>query len=260
MRTLLSLIIIVTGITGMAFAQVQTEVIEYDQGGVTLEGTLVWDGAVDGPRPGVLVVHQWMGPGAHELQSATRLAELGYAAFIADIYGQGVRPADSAEAAAQAGKYRADRALMRERAAAGLQVLKAQSVVDPARTAAIGYCFGGGVVLELARSGAGVNAVVSFHGNLDTPDPAAAADITAEVLVLHGADDPHVPAEQVAAFMDEMRNAGVSWEFVAYGNAVHAFTDERLGTDNSTGAAYNAKAAARSWQAMANLFAEVFGE
>jgi dienelactone hydrolase len=147
---------------------------------------------------------------------------------------------------------------MRARAQAGLAQLKAQPQVDATRTAAIGYCFGGGVVLELARSGANLSAVVSFHGNLDTPNPADAANINGKVLACHGAADPHVPPEQVAAFADEMNAAGVDWQLIMYGNAVHAFTDWGAGDDTSQGVAYNEAADLRSWADMQQFFGEVF--
>jgi len=199
-----------------------------------------------------------MGLSDYEKNRARMLAELGYVAFCADIYGQGVRPHSYEEAAAQAGKFRADRALMRARAQAGLDKLKAQPLVDTTRTAAIGYCFGGGVVLELARSGADLSAVVSFHGNLDTPNPADAANINCMVLACHGAADPHVPLDQVVAFANEMNSAGVDWELNMYGNAVHSFTDWGAGDDTSQGVAYNEAADQRSWTDMQQLFAEVF--
>jgi dienelactone hydrolase len=233
-------------------AAIKTEVIEYGHGDVVLEGYLAYDDAIQGKRPGVMVVHEWMGLGSHVQQRAHQLAEMGYIAFAADIYGKGIRPQDRAEAGKQATIYRSNRQLMRERARAGVQVLQNHALVDSNRIAAIGYCFGGGVALELARSGADVAGVVSFHGNLDTPDPQDAKNIKAKVLVLHGADDPVVPDEQIAAFREEMRQAKVDWQFIAYGNAVHGFTNP----DND--AAYNEKADRRSWAAMQQFFAEIF--
>ena len=150
-------------------AAIQSKTIEYQQGGATLEGVLVWDDAVSGPRPGVLVVHQWLGLTDYEKHRATMLAQLGYVAFCADIYGQDVRPKNVAEAGAEAGKYKSNRALLRARVNAGLEQLKKSGLVDPKRVAAIGYCFGGTTVLELARSGAEMNGIVSFHGGLDSP-------------------------------------------------------------------------------------------
>jgi dienelactone hydrolase len=240
-----------------ASAKVRTETVTYRQGDTVLEGYLAWDDARRGRRPGVMVVHEWTGIGPYVQKRARQLASLGYVAFAADIYGKGVRPTTPKAAAAEAGKYRGDRALMRARARAGLDWLRGHRLVDPRRIAAIGYCFGGGVVLELARSGAPVAGVVSFHGNLDTPNPADARAIRGKVLVLHGADDPHVPPAQIAAFQQEMRQAGVDWQMVFYGGAVHSFTNPASGDDPKRGVAYNAAADRRSWAAMRAFFDEV---
>jgi len=163
-------------------------------------------------------------------------------AFAIDIYGKGIRPADANEAGKQAVIYRSDRQLMCRRVAAGLEEAKQLSFVDQNRIAAIGYCFGGGVVLETARSGADLKGVVSFHGNLDTPNPEDAKNIKARVLVLHGADDPYVPQEMVSAFRDEMRNTKVDWQMTIYGSAMHDFTNPDNGSDPSKRAAYNKQA------------------
>jgi dienelactone hydrolase len=240
-----------------SWGKVQTQVIEYRDGDVVLEGYLAWDDAVQGPRPGVLVVHQWKGLGDYEKRRARELAGLGYAAFAVDMYGKGVRPESNEEAGKLAGMFKNDRALTRTRATAGLKVLTSNQRTAGQPVAAMGYCFGGMVALELARSGAPVAGTVSFHGTLDTPEPKDAAHIRGKVLVLHGADDPHVPPPQVEAFQKEMRDAGVDWQFVAYGGAVHAFTDSGAGNDPSLGAAYNANADRRSWQAMKDFFDEV---
>jgi len=148
--------------------------------------------------------------------------------------------------------------LLRTRVNAGLDVLRKHQLTDPKRIAAIGYCFGGTTVIELARSGADIAGVVSFHGALDSPNPADGKNIRCRVLALHGADDPFVPAKDVAAFEEEMRQAGVDWQLVKYGRAVHSFTDWNAGNDNSKGAAYNEKADHRSWEAMKEFFAEIF--
>jgi dienelactone hydrolase len=239
-----------------AFAELRSEVVPYRQGDATLEGYLVYDDSFQGPRPGVLVFHEWWGLQPFEQERADRLARLGYVAFAADIYGKGVRAKDRQEAARLATIYKSDRKLMRARARAALEVLEAQKLADRHRLAAMGYCFGGTVALELARSGADVAAVATFHGGLDTPNPADARNIKGKVLVLHGADDPFVPPQQVAAFEDEMRGAGVDWELVVYGGAVHRFTNPSAGADVSSGAAYNEKADRRSWQAMKDFFQE----
>jgi dienelactone hydrolase len=241
-----------------AKAAIKTETVEYKEGDTNLEGFLVYDDAILNKRPGVLVVHQWKGVSDYEKGRARQLAELGYVAFVADIYGKGVRPATPQLAGAEAGKYKNDRALLRKRVQAGLAELKKSKMVDSSRTGAIGYCFGGTTVLELARSGADVASVVSFHGGLGSPTPDDAKNIKAKVLALHGADDPHVPPDEVLGFADEMRKASVDWQLIAYGNAVHSFTDKNAGTDNSKGTAYNEKADKRSWEAMKDFFAETF--
>lgn len=241
-----------------AHAEIKTELVDYKQGGATLEGFHAYDTAKQGKRPAVLIVHQWKGLGDYEKKRAEMLAQLGYNVLAVDIYGKGIRPSSPKEAGALAGKYKADRNLLRDRVKAGLEQLKKDERTDAQNIAAIGYCFGGTTVLELARSGADIAGVVSFHGGLSTPNPGDAKNIQAKVLALHGADDPNVPPQEVAAFQDEMRAAKVDWEFVAYGNAVHSFADWNAGNDNSKGAAYNEKADKRSWEAMKAFFAEIF--
>lgn len=239
-----------------AAAAIKTETVEYKQGAVTLEGVLTYDDAMKGPRPAVLIVHQWKGLTEYEKKRAEMLAQLGYVAFCADIYGKGVRPQTTEEAGAQAGKYKMDRALLRARVNAGLETLRKQKGVDSKRIAAIGYCFGGTTVIELARSGAEVAGVVSFHGGLDSPTPADGKNIKAKVLACHGADDPFVPAKDLEAFEQEMRDGKVDWRIVKYGGAVHSFTDWGA-TGAMTGAQYNEKADKRSWEDMKAFFAEV---
>lgn len=239
-------------------ARLVTQTVAYTLEGVALQGFLAYDDASKGQRPGVLIVHQWMGLRDNERMRAEMLAGMGYVAFAADVYGAGVRPANATEASREAGKYFGDRALFRRRVAAGLAQLKQNPLVDPKRVAAIGYCFGGTGVLELARSGADLAGVVSFHGLLDTPNPADARHIRAKVLVCHGAADPYVKPEQFQGFIDEMEAAKVDYQLVAYGGAVHAFTQKAAGDDPSKGAAYNANANRRSWQQMQDFFAEIF--
>lgn len=246
------------GVTLGVQAGIRTQTAEYREGDTVLEGVVVFDDAKPGARPGILVAHQWLGLTDYEKRRANMLAELGYVAFCADIYGKGVRAKDPGEAGGLAGKYKGDRALLRRRVNAALAALRQQPNVDRQRVAAIGYCFGGTTVLELARSGADVAGVVSFHGGLGSPTPADAKSIKARVLALHGADDPFVPAAELAGFEEEMRKGGVDWQLVSYGGAVHAFTDDRAGNDNAKGAAYNAKADRRSWEAMKAFLAELF--
>ena len=241
-----------------AAAKVKTEVVEYKQGDVVLQRYLSYDQSLTGKRPGILVVHDWMGVSDDTKMRAEMLAGLGYVAFTADIYGKGVRPKNAQEAQAEAGKYFQDRTLLRARAKSGLDYLASRPEVDPSRLGVMGYCFGGGTSLELALRGAPVKGVVSFHGSLSTPTPEDAKNIKGKVLILHGADDPYVKQADVAAFMDEMRKGGVNWELVQYSGAVHAFTIKGAGADNSKGAAYNEQADRRSWEAMKQFFAEIF--
>lgn len=245
-------------LTMSARSEIVFKTVEYKQADTVLEGLSVYNDSIQGKRPAVLVFHAWKGLTDYEKKRAEMLARLGYNVFAADVYGKGIRPQTLQAAAAEAGKYKNNRPLLRARARAALEVLAGHELTDPKHIAAIGYCFGGTTVLELARSGAEVNGVVSFHGGLSSPAPADARNIKAKVLALHGADDPNVPPQEVAAFEEEMRQGGVDWQLVAYGGAVHSFTDWTAGNDNSKGAAYNERADRRSWEAMKLFFAELF--
>lgn len=230
----------------------------YSDGATKLAGYLSKPAAATGKVPGVVVIHQWMGLTEHERQVSDDLAKLGYVALAADIYGEGMRPKNTGEAGKLAGSFKGDRALYRRRIAAAIEALKAQKGVDGSRLAVIGFCFGGTGALEAARGGLPVKGVVSFHGGLDVPADTVPGPIGAKVLVCHGADDPFVPAKDVAAFQDEMRKAKADYVFVAYAGAVHAFTQKEAGHDNSKGAAYNEAAHRRSWQHMKDFFQEIF--
>lgn len=225
----------------------------------TFQGVLV--GALDPakPKPGVLIVHQWGGITDHERGVARRLAELGYVAFCADVYGKGIRPTETAEKSRLATQYKTDRALLRRNLQLAYDEFVRWPGVDRNRIAAIGYCFGGTAVLEMARAGMPLRGVVSFHGNLDNPDPSNAAKIGCPVLVLHGADDPFVPADEVKAFKAEMDAAKKPYEFIAYPGAVHSFTQREAGNDPKRGAAFNEQAERESWKAMRAFLDRVFG-
>ena len=252
------LALLTLAVSGVAHAKLHGETVEYKEGTTVLEGYLAYDDAGAAKKPGIVVVHDWMGVSAETKRRADLLAGLGYVAFAADIYGKGVRPKDMKEAGAEAGKWKGDRAALRKRARTALDLLAANKHVDASKLAAIGYCFGGTTAIELARSGAPLVGTVSFHGGLDSPTPADGKNIKGKVLALHGGDDPFVPADQVAAFEKEMRDANVDWQLVAYGGAVHAFTIPMAGNDNSKGAAYNERADRRSWEAMKQFFTEIF--
>lgn len=246
-------------LTGADAALVETTVT-YEQDGTTLEGFHVYDDAVSGKRPAALVVHQWTGLSDNEKSRSRMLAEMGYNVLAADIYGQGIRP-QGAEAGKEAGKYKGDRGLFRARLTAGLDFLKVDERTDPDKIAAIGYCFGGTGVLELARAGTDIAGVVSFHGGLDAADglAAEAGKVPAKILVLHGAVDPYVPAEQVADFQKEMNDAKADWQMIHYSGAVHSFTQKSAGDDPAKGSAYHEDADQRSWEAMKVFLAEIFG-
>jgi len=238
-------------------AAVRTEEVDYRDGDLVLQGFFAWDDAVSGKRPAVLVVHEWYGHGPYARMRAEKLAGLGYLAFAGDMYGKGVYAKDHAEAGKLAGAVRGDRALMRSRAAAAVDALKRHRLADASRLAAIGYCFGGTSVLELARAGADLRGVASFHGSLDAPLPAEPGTVKAKVLVLHGGDDLRVAAA-LPAFMEEMRKAKADWQLLTYGGAVHSFTVKEAGDDPSKGAAYDEAADRRSWQALKTFLEEAF--
>jgi len=234
----------------------KTELTEYQEGGVTLEGYAAYIATGD-KRPGILLCPDWMAVSSFSNMRANMLVSLGYNVFAADVYGKGIRPTTPETCTVEMLKYRNDRKLMRARANAGLEMLRKLPNTDTSRLAAIGYCFGGTTALELARSGADLKGVVSFHGNLDTPNPADGRNIKAAVLVLHGADDPLVKDDEVIAFQKEMRDAKLDWQFVAYGNAVHAYTNWNVPAGTPGAAAYETKADRRSWVAMQEFFKDV---
>ncbi len=244
--------------TSIAHAKIVHKKIEYKEGSTTLEGVLVFDDAKTGARPGVLIAHNWMGISDETERKADMIAELGYIAFAADLYGKGVRPKDSSEAGKFAGGLKADRKTLRARMNAGLNELKDSKLVNKDKLAAIGYCFGGTSAIELARSGAEIQGVVSFHGGLDSPAPRDGKNIKAKILALHGADDPFEKAEDLLAFESEMRTNKVDWQLIKYGGAVHSFTEKAAGNDNSKGAAYNERADRRSVHDMKEFFSEIF--
>ena len=253
-------VFVVMALAVSAHAKVRSQLVEYRDGETVLEGYVSYDDAIKGKRPGVLVVHAWMGLDDNARKRADMLAGLGYTAFAVDIYGKGVRPKGPAEAGKLAGTYKGDRKLLRQRVNAGFTAMLAQPTVDAERTAAIGFCFGGTTALELARSGTNVSGIVTFHGGLDSPAPGDAKNIRGKLLVLHGAADRYEAPADFAAFHKELADAKVDWQLVEYGGAVHCFTDQTAGTDPSTGCAYDPVADARSWAAMRSFFVEIFAQ
>ena len=234
------------------------EDIAYDVGGQQHIGHLALDDTTSAKRPAVLVCHEGPGLSDHAKDIAERLAGLGYVAFALDYHGGG-KPLPVDVMRAKLGELMVDNARIRALATAGLDILLRQSTADASRVAAIGYCFGGTMALELARSGADVHAVVGFHSGLSTARPEDAVNITGKVLVQIGTEDPLIPADQRAAFEAEMRAAGVDWRMLLYGNAEHSFTNQAASSFGMPGIKYDESADKRSWRAMLDLFDETFG-
>lgn len=231
--------------------------VEYEADGLVMRGRLAWpDG--DGPFPAVLVAHEANGLDEFQASRAERLAGLGYVAFALDYHGGGTVFTDSEEMFARLQELGSDADRIRARAQQGLDVLLAEPTVDRSRVAAIGFCFGETVVMELARTGADLKVVVGFHPGLNILRPGDSRKIRGKVLMCVGADDPIAPRESRAAFEEEMRAAGVDWTMILYGGVQHSFTHPRSATTGLAGLKYDPVAADRSWRAMLDLFEEVF--
>lgn len=245
--------------TSKPTAKIVAEEVAYQDGDADCTGYIAYDNAMKGRRPVVLIVHDWMGRGEFDQARAEDLAELGYLAFSIDVYGNDTRPTNREEAQKASGQWYGQLEKLHARLNAGMDAALAHDMADADRVAVMGYCFGGMCALELARSGADVHAI-SFHGSLGNKQPERANNIKGNILVLHGADDPHADMEQVNGLVKEMRNAKVDYEVVLYGGAVHSFTNPKAGNDPSKGSAYDEQANARSWERMQNFFSEVFAE
>jgi len=238
-----------------------TKPVDYaDEKGTPLHGYVVYDDAISGNRPGVIVVHDWRGLTDTTKVRCDMLAKLGYIAFAADIYGKDISSQGPPEWGKEASIYKNDRGLFRERARAAYQAFLKQPELDPTRVAAIGYCFGGTGVIEMARDGLDLKGVVTFHGGLDARPLSPGASIKTRVLALCGADDPFEKPDDMKAFEQQLRDNNVDYEIVMYGHAVHAFTDPGVDALHLDGAKYNAAADKRSWQAMRDFFSEIFGQ
>jgi dienelactone hydrolase len=237
----------------------KTAYIEYRDGDTLLEGYLAYDGEADGQRPAVLVAHDWTGRRDYACAGAERIAELGYVGFALDLYGQGVfgKDGDTEGNSALMMPFVNDRQLLRRRMQAALQALRAQSIVAPDSVCAVGYCFGGMAVLELARAGADIRGVISVHGLLGKGDTSADGKIQASVLCLHGHDDPMVPPDAVLAFEEEMTDAKADWQIHVYGGTTHAFTNPAA-NNPSFGTVYSETATRRAEQAIADFLHERF--
>jgi len=239
-----------------AAANAQLKEVKYSDGNQKLSGLSIAPKNGSKTKPGILILPAWKGIDTHSKQSAEKLSKMGYYAFVADIYGEGNYPTNMQEAGKQAGFYKNNVADYQRRIQLALdQLVKAGANQD--NIVVIGYCFGGTGVLEAARAGMKIQGAVSFHGGLGRDASRVNNPINTRVLVLHGADDTYVPAAEVAAFQQEMRDTKADWEMIYYADSVHAFTDPEAGSDNSKGAAYNEKAAKRSWERMNSFLKEV---
>ena len=255
-----SLILLAAALPATLLAEVQTKAVAYMDEDVPLTGHLYWDDSIEGKRPGVLVIHEWWGLNDYAKQRAEMLAELGYVAFAADMYGNNQVTDKPDQARDWMQEITADVELWRARAGLGLDQLKASELVDPDKTAAIGYCFGGGTVMHMAYGNAPVLGVVSFHGSLPAAPEEVKGQIGPEILVLHGQADSFVAPEVVTNFQNKLEEAGANWEMDIYGGARHGFTNPNAGDFGIENLAYDAQADARSWARMQAFFGELFGE
>jgi dienelactone hydrolase len=266
MRILLVKLLVFTlllGMVGVAVAdpKIQGKSVEYSAQGVVMKGYLAYDEAAKGKRPGVLVVHEWWGLNDYARKRARMVAELGYTALAVDMYGDGkqaMHPDDAKKFSSELMKNFDD---AKARFMAAMEFLKQQASVDPTRIAAIGYCMGGGVVLNMARQGVDLKGVASFHGSLAPVKPAQPGSVKAKVLVLHGGDDKFIPPEQIEALKQEMKSAGVDFQFISYPGAVHSFTNpeaDELGKKYNMPIAYNAQADKKSWDELKKFLNTIF--
>lgn len=237
----------------------KTQDIKYSSGATNYIGHLAWDETRTDPRPGVVVFPEAFGLGDHARERANRLAQAGYVALAADLHGGGLVHKDLASVGPVVQALYTDRTQWRLMATAALDALLAQPLVDRTRIAAIGFCFGGTTCLELARTGAALGAIATFHAGLNVGLPEDAGRIRSKVLINHGAEDPLVNQDAITAFMEEMRRDKVDWQFVHHGNAVHSFTEPAADSRGAPAFAYNKNAEGRSWAAMLHLFEETFG-
>ncbi|PQO27566.1 dienelactone hydrolase family protein [Blastopirellula marina] len=259
MRCLALSLAILALTTSIANAEVKTKVIQYQVGDKTFDGYLAYDDAVEGPRPGVVVFHEWWGLNDYAKKRTEMLAELGYVAFAADMYGDGKFVEHPKDAGQMAGTVRANVDQWQKRAVAALDVLKKQPQCNAAKIAAIGYCFGGSTALQLGYTGADIDAIATFHAALPTPSAEQAKAIKAKVLVCNGADDSFVSQDSINAFQEKLKDANVDLNFVAFPGAVHSFTVEDAGKHGNPGMQYNKEADEKSWTLLLELLKSELG-
>jgi dienelactone hydrolase len=262
MRLLAAIVLAVALFASAVSAAIKTETVAYKAGDAELEGFIAYDDSVPATekRPAVIIVHEWWGLTDYPKMRAQMLAKLGYVAFCADMYGPGKTTQDPKQAGVWAGEVARNPDVEKARAQAAFDVVRKRPEVDPQKIAAIGYCFGGGVALDMARNGMDLAGVVGFHASLATQRPAQKGHVKAQVLVCHGADDTFESAEDVANFQKEMTTAGVTWQMNIYSGAVHAFTNANADKFGIKGVAYNKIADERSWEALQTFLKDVFGK
>jgi len=244
-----------------AHAAIVTKKVSYKADGTVMRGYLAYDNSIKEQRPGVLVVHEWWGLNDYARKRARMLAKLGYTAFALDMYGGGKQAKHPDDAKKFSGEVMQNLPIAQARFKAAYDVLRGDKTVDPQRIAAIGYCFGGGVVLEMARSGMDLAGVASFHGMLATANPAQPGAVKAKLLVMTGADDPFIPADQVAQFKKEMDAAKVDYKLISYPGAKHSFTNpdaDKYGKEFNLPLVYNKDADLASWKEMQDFFQQIF--
>jgi len=244
-------------------AEIITEEVNYQADGTTLKGYLAYDNSIKGKRPGVLVVHEWWGHNEYARKRARMLAELGYVAMAVDMYGDGKQAAHPEDAQKFSSEIANNMELGKQRFEAAMQVLQSKPETDPRSIAAIGYCFGGAVVLQMAREGLDLDAVVSFHGSLGTPKPAQPGAVKAKVMVAHGGEDPFVKPEQITGFIAEMNQAGADYRFNIYSGAKHSFTNpdaDKYGAEFKLPLKYNPQADEDSWRDMQVFLQQAFAD
>jgi dienelactone hydrolase len=259
MKKFILFVIIALSIAVSADAKMVSKAVTYDHEGTVLEGYLAYDDAIEGKLPGILVVHEWWGLNDFVRSRVNKLAEFGYVAFALDMYGQGVFTKDPAKAKELSGHLRG-KPIMRQRALAGLNILKINDRVDISRIAAIGYCFGGTTVLELAYSGEDIAGVLSFHGGLTAAKPEDYNRIRAKILICHGAEDTFISPGEISAFQEGMRQSNADWQMISFGGALHSFTNPAADQAGIQGIAYDRKADERSWKYMQVFFKEIFSQ
>jgi len=261
----IAVVLFVLGIISVSSAEpkIQTKTVEYKAQDVIMKGYLAYEEGIKGKRPGVLVVHEWWGLNDYIRRRARMLAELGYVALALDMYGEGKQAMHPADAGKFSSELMQNFDVSRTRFLAAMDFLKQQALVDPTRIAAIGYCFGGGVVLNMARQGVDLKAVASFHGGLKAVKSAQPGEVKAKILVLNGADDKFIPQDQIEAFKQEMKTAGADFRFISYPGALHSFTnpeaDENAKKFNMA-VAYNADADKKSWDELEKFLKTIFGK